>query len=90
MISPIGVGQGLDVGTATGLELSIAIARNAINKKGQIFSHPTMTLCRIYCAMYDMSPKAEQMYLSKLSTKFIKYNDYLSIQTLNISPNGNF
>jgi hypothetical protein len=90
MISPIGVGQGLDVGTATGLELSIAIARNGINKTGQIFSHPTMTSCRIYCAMYDMSPSAEQMYLSKLSTKLIKYDDYLSIQTLNIPPNGNF
>jgi hypothetical protein len=90
MISPIGVGEGLDVGTATGLELSIAIARNSINKTGQIFSHPTMTSCRIYCAMYDMSPSAEQMYLSKLSTKVIKYDDYLSIQTLNIPPNGNF
>jgi hypothetical protein len=90
MISPIGVGEGLDVGTATGLELSIAIARNGINKTGQIFSHPTMTSCRIYCAMYDMSPSAEQAYLSKLSTKVIKYDDYLSIQTLNIPPNGNF
>jgi hypothetical protein len=90
MISPIGVGEGLDVGTATGPELSIGIARNGINKTGQIFSHPTMQSARTYCAMYDMSPKAEQMYLSKLSTKLVKYDDYLSIQTLNIPPNGNF
>jgi hypothetical protein len=90
MISPIGVGQGLDVGTSTGLELSIAIARNSINKTGQIFSHPTMSSSRLYAAMYDMTPAAEQMYLSKLSTKSIMYDDYLSFQTLNVPPNGNF
>jgi hypothetical protein len=90
MISPIGVGQGLDVGTSTGLELSIAIARNSINKTGQIFTHPTISSCRFYAAMYDMTPAAEQMYLSKLPTKVIKYDDFLSFQSLNIPPNGNF
>jgi hypothetical protein len=90
MISPIGAGQGLDVGLSTGLELSIAIARNTINKTGSTFTHPTLTSCRFYAAMYDLTPAAEQMYLSKLPTKVIKYDDFLSFQTLNIPPNGNF
>jgi hypothetical protein len=37
-----------------------------------------------------MTPSAEQMYLSKLSTKVIKYDDFLSFQTQNIPPMGNF
>jgi hypothetical protein len=37
-----------------------------------------------------MTPAAEQMYLSKLPTKSIMYDDFLSFQTLNIPPNGNF
>jgi hypothetical protein len=90
MISPIGVGQGLNVGTASELELSIAIARNSINKAGSTFTHPTISSCRFYACMYDMTPQAEQMYLSKLSTKVIKYNDFLSFQTQNIPPMGNF
>jgi hypothetical protein len=40
--------------------------------------------------MYDMTSSAEQAYLSKLSTKVIKYDDFLSFQTQNIPPNGNF
>lgn len=90
MISPIGISQGLDVGLSTGLELSIAIARNSINKTGQIFTHPTISSCRFYAAMYDMTPAAESMYLAKLPTKSIVYDDYLSFQSLNIPAGGNF
>jgi hypothetical protein len=90
MISPLGVGEGLDFGTSTGLELSIGIARNAFNKTGQIFTHPTFQSARFYAALYNMTPAAETMYLSKLPTKVIKYDDFLSFQSLNIPPNGNF
>ena len=51
MISPIGSGSGLDVGgtaAATGLELSIGIARNSINKTGATFVHPSLQSCRFY------------------------------------------
>jgi hypothetical protein len=40
--------------------------------------------------MYNLSSQAESMYLSKVPTKVIKYNDFLSFQTLNIPAGGNF
>jgi hypothetical protein len=92
-ISPLGAGFGLDInGTvpSTGLELSIAIARNSINKTGQTFTHPSLTSSRFYGAMYDLTPQAESMYLSKTPTKTMLYEDFLSFQTLAIPPNGNF
>ncbi len=93
IISPIGGGNGLNIGSTTPvtkMELSIAIARNAINSSGVTYSHPTLSSVRAYCCLYDMTPQAEQMYLSKQSTKTIKYSDFLSFQTLNISPGANF
>jgi hypothetical protein len=92
-ISPLGAGFGLDIaGTTpcTGLELSIAIARNSINKSNVTYTHPAITSCRFYGAMYDLTPQAEQMYLSKSPTKVIKYQDFLSFQSLNIPAGGNF
>jgi hypothetical protein len=92
-ISPLGAGFGLDInGTvpSTGLELSIAITRNSINKTGQIFTHPSLTSSRFYWAMYDLTPQAESMYLSKTPTKTMLYEDFLSFQTLGIPHNGNF
>jgi hypothetical protein len=93
MISPTGQGNGLNIGGANPvkkLELSMGIARNQINGSGQVFSHPTLSSCRAYCCMYDMTPQAESMYLAKIPTKLIKYNDFLSFQTLNIGVGANF
>ena len=93
IISPIGGGNGLNIGSATPvtkMELSIGIARNAINSSGVSYSHPTLSSVRAYCCLYDMTPQAEQMYLSKQSTKTIKYSDFLSFQTLNIGVGANY
>jgi hypothetical protein len=93
MISPIGGNNGLNIGSATPvtkMELSIGIARNAINSSGVTYSHPTLSSVRCYCCLYDMTPQAEQMYLSKQSTKTIKYSDFLSFQTLNIGAGANY
>jgi hypothetical protein len=93
MISPIGGGNGLNIGSATPvtkMELSIGIARNGINSSGVTYSHPTLSSVRAYCCLYDMTPQAEQMYLSKQSTKTIKYSDFLSFQTLNIGVGANY
>jgi hypothetical protein len=93
MISPIGEGNGLNIGSATPvtkLELSIGIARNGINSSGQSFGHPTLSSVRAYCCLYDLTPQAESMYLSKVPTKVIKYNDFLSFQILNIGAGANF
>jgi hypothetical protein len=84
-ISPLGAGFGFDIaGTvpSTGLELSIAIARNTINKTGQTFTHPSITSCRFYGVMYDLTPQAE--------SRKILYEDFLSFQSLNIPAGGNF
>jgi hypothetical protein len=92
-ISPLGAGFGLDIaGTvpSTKLELSIAIARNTINKSGQTFTHPSITSCRFYGAMYDLTPQAESLYLSKSPTKKMLYEDFLSFQALGIGAGGNF
>ena len=93
MISPIGAGQGLDIGgttQSTGLQLSIGIAKNSINATGNTFVHPTLTSCRMYACMLDMCPATEQMYLSKCPTQKIDYEDFLSFQTLNVAPGASF
>jgi hypothetical protein len=89
MISPIG--NGLNIGSATPvtkMELSCGIARNSFGST--TYSHPTLSSVRVYCCLYDMTPQAEQMYLSKQSTKTIKYSDFLSFQTLNIGAGANY
>ena len=86
MISPLGAGQGLNIGgttPSTGLQLSIAIA-------GNTYVNPSLTSCRFYGCMYDLAPATEQMYLSKSPTKVIEYEDFLSFQTLNVPAGGNF
>jgi hypothetical protein len=93
MISPTGEGNGLNLGTTNPvkkLELSIGIARNQVNTSGQTFSHPTLSSVRAYYCLYDLTPSAESMYLAKVPTKVIKYNDFLSFQTLNIGAGANF
>jgi hypothetical protein len=91
MISPIGGGLNISSSTpVTKMELSIGVARNSINSSGTTFSHPTLSSVRVYAALYDLTPQVESMYLSKMPTKIIKYKDFLSFQTLNISPNSNF
>jgi hypothetical protein len=94
MISPCGVGSGLDItGTtpATGIELSIGIAKNSINKSGLTYTHPSLTSCRFYACMFDLSPATEQAYLSKTNgTKRIVYEDFQTYQVLNVPAGGNF
>jgi hypothetical protein len=93
MISPTGLGNGLNIASATPvtkLELSIGVARNSINTSGQSFSHPTLSSVRVYCCLYDLSPQAESMYLAKVPTKNIVYNDFLSFQILNVGAGANF
>jgi hypothetical protein len=91
MISPIGGGLNINSTTpVTKMELSIGVARNSINSSGITYNHPTLSSVRVYAALYDLTPQVESMYLSKMPTKIIKYKDFLSFQSLNISPNSNF
>jgi hypothetical protein len=79
-ISPIG--NGLNIGSVTPvtkMDISCGIARNSYGST--TYSHPTLSSVRVYCCLYDMTPQAEQMYLSKQSTKTIKYTDLLVLTT---------
>ena len=90
-ISPCITGQGFNpAGTAacTSASLSISVARNTV---GAItYNHPSLSSCRLYCCLYDLSPSCETMYLSKMPTKKVKYEDIISFQTLNVPQNGTF
>jgi hypothetical protein len=92
MVSPVGTGSGINIaGTTpcTGLEVSIAIAKNSLNKSGTTFSHPSLSSCRLYACMIDVTPSAEQLYLSKSGgTKKTIYEDFQTYQTLNVAVNG--
>ena len=90
-ISPCITSQGFNpAGTAacTIAQLSIGVARNSFS--GITYNHPSLSSCRLYCCLYDLSPSCETMYLSKMPTKVVKYQDIISFQTLAIPVNGTF
>jgi hypothetical protein len=69
MINPIG--GVLDINSTTPVtkhEMSIGVARNNINSSGVTYGHPTLSSDRVYAALYDLTPQAESMYLSKQPT----------------------
>ena len=90
-ISPCITGQGFNPqGTVpcTVAQLSIGVARNSFS--GIAYNHPSLSSCRLYCCLYDLSPSCETMYLSKMPTKIVKYQDIISFQTLAVPVNGTF
>ena len=91
MISPCITTQGLNaIGTAacTSMMLSMGVARNSFS--GITYNHPTLSSCRLYACLCDLSPSCESMYLSKMPTKVVKYQDFISFQTLSVAANASF
>ena len=91
MISPCITTQGLHaIGAApcTSMMLSVGVARNSFS--GITYNHPTLSSCRLYACLYDLSPSCETMYLSKMPTKVVKYQDFMSFQTLSVGANASF
>ena len=93
MISPLSVtgGTGFNTGATvptSSCMLSIGVAKNSFS--GTTYNHPTLSSCRLYACLYDLSPSCETMYLSKLPTKVVKYQDFMSFQTLNVAAGGSF
>ena len=91
MVSPCITTQGLHaIGAAacTSMMLSIGVARNSFS--GITYNHPTLSSCRLYACLYDLSPSCETMYLSKMPTKVVKYQDFMSFQTLSVGANASF
>ena len=86
MMSPIGAGEGFVIGTATGVTMSLGIAKSF--NPSNTYAHPVST-CRFYARMCEMTPTAEEAYLSAVPTKTILYNDILSYQSLNNASGSN-
>ena len=88
MISPLSItgGVGFNTGSTvvtSSCMLSIGVAKNSFS--GITYSHPTLSSCR-----FDLSPSCESMYLSKMPTKVVKYQDFMSFQTLNVAAQNLF
>ena len=91
MISPCITTQGLNaVGAVacTSLQAFIAVAKKSFS--GTTYSHPTLSQVRLYASLCDLSPSCEEMYLSKMPTKQIKYNDIMQFQLMNVAANSSF
>jgi len=71
---------------ATAATLSLGIGKSV----NGAFSHPTMTSCRLYANLFEMSPIYQEKYLEMVPTKRVVYNDILSFQVLNVARGGNF
>ena len=83
MISPLLTTNGLVRNGTTKATLSVGIGKSFNTTTS--FSHPTMTSCRFYARVIEMTPQAEELYLSAVPTKTILYNDILSFQELSVA-----
>ena len=91
ILSPCTTTQGLNAAGATActsMMLSIGVARNSFS--GITYNHPTVSSGRLYACLYDLSPSCETMYLSKMPTKVVKYQDFMSFQTLSVASYASF
>jgi hypothetical protein len=86
MLSPIGTGEGTVHNSATTATLGIGIAKSY--NTATSYTHPVST-CRLYCKVCEMTPTAEEAYLSAVPTKTILYNDILSYQSLSNASGSN-
>ena len=87
MISPLGNTTGLKLPTGTTkVTLSLGIGKSYNTTTS--YSHPVMTSCRFYAKVCEMTPQAEEAYLSAVPTKNILYNDILSFSSFTNTPSS--
>jgi hypothetical protein len=86
MVSPIGGGEGFVISGTTAVTVGVGIAKSY--NTATTYSHPVST-CRFYARMCEMTPTAEEAYLSAIPTKTILYNDILSYQSLSNASGSN-
>jgi len=86
MISPMATTNGFVLNGTTSITTGIGIAKSYNTTTS--YSHPIST-CRFYAKMCEMTPTAEEAYLSAVPTKTILYNDILSYQSLNNASGSN-
>ena len=86
MISPMATTNGFVLNGTTSITTGVGIAKSF--NTATTYSHPLST-CRFYARMCEMTPQAEEAYLSAVPTKTILYNDILSYQVLNQASGSN-
>jgi hypothetical protein len=89
MVSPISTagGDGLRLPAATlTVNASLAIGKSYDGTINSVF----YSSCRFYGSMVQLEATHEEMYLMKMPSKVIKYNDILQFQTLGVASNGQF
>jgi len=86
MISPMATTNGFVLNGTTSITTGIGIAKSF--NTATTYTHPLST-CRFYAKLCEMTPQAEESYLSAVPTKTILYNDILSYQALNQAASSN-
>ena len=85
MLSPTGTGNGFLATGVTGVKATLGIGKSFDTTTS--YPHNIMTSCRFYARVAEMTPTAEEQYLSAVPSKRILYNDILSFNTLSV-PSG--
>ena len=85
MLSPTGTGWGFVAAGATAVKATLGIGKSFDTTTS--YPHTHMQSCRFYARVCEMTPTAEEMYLSAVPSKRILYNDILSFSSLSI-PSG--
>ena len=80
MLSPTATTNGFNADGITGVKLTLGIGKSFDTTTS--FAHPAMTSCRFYARVCEMTPQAEELYLSAVPSKRILYNDILSFSSL--------
>ena len=83
MLSPTGTTNGFVATGVTGLKATLGIGKSFDTVTN--FTHPVMQSCRFYARVVEMTPEAEELYLSSVPTKTILYNDIISFTSLSIA-----
>jgi hypothetical protein len=86
MLSPIGTEGGFVQNSTSQVTMGVGIAKSY--NTSTTYSHPVST-CRFYARLCEMTPTAEEAYLSAVPTKTVLYNDILSYQSLGIASGSN-
>lgn len=92
MIASAAWGSGCSSLTPDTYQLSVSIYKNNFQSQSAYPCPSTsLTACRLYAPVYQMSPLAESKYLSLAPTKRIAYRDVFSFQFINsIQASGQF
>ena len=86
MLSPMIDNGGFKQNSTSKVTMTLGIGKSYSTATS--WNNNFMTSCRFYAKLLEMTPQAEESYLSAVPTKNILYNDILSFSTQNVQANG--